>query len=442
MPFPKNFLWGTATSAPQIEGAYQEDGRGLSIWDVFSRIPGKIADGTTPDIACDHYHRFREDVQEMVKLGVNSYRFSFSWSRIFPEGTGKPNQKGVDFYKRLLEELHRNQIVPNATLYHWDLPYELECRGGWLNRDVSDWFAEYAAFLFQAFHDSVPLWTTINEPVATYVGYALGGFAPGRKLEKYGRAANHNILLAHGKGVEAFRGCGASGSQIGIVIDIWNHHPQNPDNPKDVILAGDSNEKTYKSYFNPIFKGQYSDRLLEIMEREGSMPEIQEGDFKIISSPIDFLGLNCYNRVVVSSEQEVKTNAEQSGGNFLDNGTEYYPKAVYDAVQIVKSEFGVKVPIYITENGTYNCNEEVKDGKIHDTDRIKYLNGFLKWIETAIDEGNDIRGYYLWSLMDNWEWAAGNTYRFGILHTDFETGEKIWKDSAYWYQNFIKEHRR
>ena len=440
MGFPKDFLFGVATSAAQIEGAAQEDGRGLSIWDVFSRIPNKIADNTTPEIACDHYHLFKDDVKLMRELGVNSYRFSISWSRVMPEGTGQINQKGLDFYKRLVEELNKNEIVPNATLYHWDLPYELECRGGFLNRDVAEWFGEYAELMFRELGDSVPLWATINEPIATYVGYAKGGFAPGRKLERFGRAANHNILLSHARGVEAFRSVNPKNSKIGIVVDIWHQHPANSENAADVQAAEDGNERTYRSYLDPIFKGQYSPYLLECMEKEGSMPDIRSGDFEKISAPIDFFGLNCYNRVLASAEDTKIETIEQTGGNFLDNGTEFYPKAVYDAIKMMHERYNIKIPIYITENGTYNCNEEIVDGKIHDTDRIKYVEGFLNWIEKAIDEGYDVRSYYLWSLMDNFEWSAGNSFRFGITHTDFNTQERIWKDSAFWYRDFIKKN--
>lgn len=438
MGFSKDFLFGVATSAAQIEGEAQEDGRGLSIWGVFSRIPGKIADNKTPEIACDHYHLFKDDVKLMRELGVNSYRFSISWSRVLPEGTGQINQKGLDFYKRLVDELNKNDIVPNATLYHWDLPYELECRGGFLNRDVVEWFGEYAELMFRELGDCVPLWATVNEPIATYVGYAKGGFAPGRKLERFGRTANHNILLAHARGVEAFRSINPKNAKIGIVVDIWHQHPANPENPADIQAAEDGNERTYRSYLDPIFKGEYSRYLLDCMEKEGSMPDIRPGDMKRISAPIDFFGLNCYNRVVTSADDTKPETVEQTGGNFLDNGTEFYPKAVYDAIKMMHERYGIKIPIYITENGTYNCNEEIVDGKIHDADRIKYVEGFLKWIEKAIDEGYDVRSYYLWSLMDNFEWSAGNSFRFGITHTDFNTQKRIWKDSAYWYSDFIK----
>lgn len=440
--FPKNFLWGTATAAAQIEGAAQRDGKGLSIWDVFSRIPGKVTNGDTPEVACDHYDLYKEDVKLMKELGLKSYRFSVSWPRILPEGKGQINQKGIDFYKRLIDELLKNDIVPNMTLYHWDLPYELQNLGGWLNRDVAKWFGEYAEIIFREFGDTVPLFATINEPIATYVGYACGAFAPGLKLDRFGKTANHNILLAHGEGVSAFRAANLKNSGIGIVVDIWKRHPARPDNEEDVSIARRENEESYLSYLNPIFKGRYSDYLLAKMEREGTMPEIRDGDMEKISQPLDFFGCNCYNRVVVSAEQsEILRSIERNGGNFLERGVEFYPKCVYDAVKMLKEEFGLTIPIYITENGIHGENEEIgADGKIHDEYRIKYVEGFLKWVHKAIEEGIDIRGYYLWSLYDNFEWSAGYSYRFGIIHNNFETQKRTWKDSAYWYRDVIKNN--
>ena len=441
MKFPKDFLFGVATSAAQLEGAAREDGRGLSIWDTFSRIPGTIADDTTPETTCDFYHTYPEDLRLVRELNVESFRFSFSWSRIFPEGRGKVNPKGVDFYKRLIEEMHKNHLVPNATLYHWDLPYELERMGGWLNRDVVSWYGEYASFLFREFGKDIPLWATINEPIATYVGYANGGFAPGRTLETFGRTANHHILLAHGEGVQRFREENLKDSKIGIVIDIWNHHPLRPDNEDDCRLARMENEKTYRSYLNPIFRGAYSEELLDYLQKENCMPDIRPGDMEKIHQPLDFFGLNCYNRVIDCADPELlnRKKKEHTGGNFQDNGNEFYPKAVYDAIKILNEEYRINIPIYVTENGTYNCQETVTpDGKIHDRERITYLKGFLYWIHKAMEEGADIRGYYVWSLLDNWEWSAGYTSRFGLTHVDFDTQKRIIKDSGKWYRETIQ----
>lgn len=440
--FPKDFLWGVATAAAQIEGAALKDGRGLSIWDVFAKIPGKIINGDTPEVACNHYELYKEDIKLMKEIGIKSYRFSTSWSRILPEGRGQINDKGLDFYKRLVDELLKNDIVPNLTLYHWDLPYELENQGGWLNRDTSKWFGEYAEVVFKELGDKVPMFSTINEPIATYVGYALGCFAPGRKLDRFGKQANHNILLAHGEGVKAFRAVNPKDSKIGIVIDIWNRHPARPDNEEDIAIAKRDNEESYLFYMNPILKGKYSDYILDKMQSDGTMPKIKDGDLELIRNPIDFFGCNCYNRVVVSSEADAITKEiEQCGGNFQESGQEYYPKSVYDAINILKNDFKLKIPIYITENGTYSTNETIEaDGHIHDEHRIKYVQGFLEWIHKAISEGVDIRGYYLWTLYDNFEWSAGYTYRFGIVHNDFNTQKRTLKDSAYWYRDVIRNN--
>lgn len=442
--FPEKFLFGVATSAAQVEGAAFEEGRGMSVWDTFARIPGMIGDGSVPDKTCDFYHLFREDIKRMKEMNLDTFRFSFSWSRIFPEGVGKVNQKGVDFYKRLLEELQKNDIIPNATLYHWDLPWELERKGGWLNRECVEWYGEYASFMFREFGKQIPLWVTFNEPIATYVGYGLGGFAPGRIGESYGRQANHHVLLAHGEGVKRFRQENLKDAQVGIVVDMWHHHPLRPDSALDLRAAELENEKAYGSYLNPIFKGEYHPILLEYMKKENCMPIMKEGDMERICAPLDFYGLNCYNRVVTSGEPHIMEQMKKNrnlGGNFMDNGNEFYPKAVYDAIHILKEKYKVEIPIYITENGTYNCQEEVQsDGKIHDVQRIEYIKGFLYWIHKAMEEGADIRGYYAWSLLDNWEWSAGFDYRFGLIHVDYDTQERIWKDSGIWYSQTVKNH--
>ncbi len=438
MPFPKSFLWGTATSAGQIEGGALDDGRTPSIWDTFAQKPGKTHGGVTPAVACDSYHRFARDLQSLVDLGVDSYRLSISWSRVLPQGVGPLNDKGMDYYKRVFDGLLSHGITPNVTLYHWDLPQVLEDRGGWVNRDSIEWFGEYADKMFRAFSDIVPMWSTINEPIATYVGYAHGGFAPGYTNEVWGNQARHNILVAHGKGVEAFRALNPRNSQIGVVIDIWKRHALT-DSPEDIALMTDEDERNWKFYCDPILAGHYSDYILEHLAAEGTLMKMEPHDFELTGQPLDFFGLNVYNRVPVSRNQEAVMDFSQ-GGNFLNNRTEYYPKAVYDAIHLLHDLYEIKCPIYITENGTYSVGDEPigPSGMVEDDDRIRYVAGFLEWLEKAIDEGFDVRGYYLWSLMDNFEWSAAYNFKFGIATTNFETGKTRWKKSAYFYRDFIR----
>ena len=440
---PSGFIFGAATSATQVEGAAFEEGRTASIWDTLSGKDGTIFDHTTPSVTCDQYHRYQEDAAMMKRLGIMSYRFSFSWSRILPEGTGTPNQQGLDYYKRLLDALDENGIIPNATVYHWDLPEALDQKGGWCNRDVVQWYAEYAALLFKTFGNRIPLWATVNEPIATYIGYSGGHLAPSRGDEATGRQANHHILLAHGEGVRRFRAENLKNSQIGIVVDIWHHHPFRPNHPDDIALAEMENEKTYRSYLDPVFLGHYSNALLTYMEQKGIMPEMRPDDMIRIHEPLDFYGLNCYNRVMDCTEPALmEASADHpTGGNFQENTSEFYPKAVYDAAMILRDRYHLNIPVFVTENGTFNCGEAIEaDGRIHDAKRVEYLKGFLSWISRAIRDGIDIRGYYVWSLMDNWEWSAGCALRYGICHTDFDTLERIPKDSALWYQHFIADH--
>ncbi len=441
MSFPKHFLWGTATSAGQVEGGAFDDGRTPSIWDTFAATPGKTHDGELPTIACDSYHYFDRDVRNLANLGVNSYRMSISWSRVLPQGTGAVNDRGLDYYKRAFESLLQNGITPNVTLYHWDLPQVLEDRGGWVNRDSIEWFGEYADKMFRSFADVVPMWSTINEPIATYVGYAHGGFAPGHTNEAWGNQARHNILVAHGKGVEVFRALNPANAQIGVVIDIWKRHALT-DSPADHALMIDQDERNWKFYCDPILAGRYSDYLLAHLAAEGTIMHMEPHDFELTAQPLDFFGLNVYNRVVVSADQKAMMDFSQ-GGNFLNNHSEYYPKAVYDAIHLLHDLYDIKCPIYITENGTYSIGDEPigPSGMIEDEDRIRYIRGFLTWLEKTIDEGFDVRGYYLWSLMDNFEWSAAYNYKFGIQATNIMTGETTWKKSAYFYRDFIRAAR-
>lgn len=429
-----DFKWGVATAAGQIEGGVTADGRGLSIWDAFCRIPGNIRNGDTTEIACDSYRKWKKDIRLLKELGVNSYRYSLSWSRIFPEGRGQVNQAGLDYYKRLTDALVDEGISPNITLYHWDLPYELHKLGGWLNRDCSEWFADYAELVFKEINNA-DMFSTHNEPIATYVGYAKKKFAPGFGLESYGRQANHNLLLSHGKAVERFRSSGNK-AKIGIVVDVWNRVPLDPTDENDVALAKRENALAHGNYLAPIFKGCYEDVLLNYFEKERINFHVGQDDMKVISQPLDFYGLNCYNRRVVSSKEvDIRAVLEQNGGNFLQNGNEYYPDAIYDTVKVVRNDYNVNVPIYITENGV-GFEEDSTMEIVNDEERIKYLKASFNSLEKVNKDGGNVCGFYLWSLMDNFEWTAGYSLKFGIY-----TRERKAKQSALFYKDWINSRK-
>jgi beta-glucosidase len=329
-----------------------------------------------------------------------------------------------------------------VTLYHWDLPQALEDRGGWPNRDAADWFGEYAAVAFDRFGDRVRRWATLNEPIAIWVGYGEGFFAPGRSDAAAGRQAMHNALLAHGRGVQAFRAAGSPG-EIGIVLDIWKRHPKT-DSPADVALAHEGDDNGFRFFLDALRGGGYSDRIRARLEADGTMPGIHEGDQATIEEPIDYLGLNVYSRVVVDSTVNDGKHWAQSdpfpGGNFLDNGQEYYPRAVFDALELVRDDYGWTGPVHIAENGMADGPSSAAD-PLRDDERIRYVSGFLEWISEGIRAGHDVRSYYLWSLMDNYEWSAGFAPKFGIAALDPTTLDRLPKQSAHWYRDLIAAHR-
>ncbi|NLV74615.1 MAG: family 1 glycosylhydrolase [Chloroflexi bacterium] len=435
MPYPKDFIWGVATAAAQIEGGARDGGRGPSIWDAYAAA-GKIKNNDTPSVACDSYHRFETDLANLKALGVNSYRLSIAWPRVMPSGTGALNPAGLAYYRRVFESLLEAGIAPNVTLYHWDLPQALEERGGWLSPDSGKWFADYADAMFRQYGDIVPMWVTINEPIAVYVGYGLGWFAPGYKDIARGNQARHNVLTAHGRAVEAFRASDAVG-KIGIVIDIWKRHPAT-DSEADAAMVIDQDEDNWKFYTDRVFAGRYSDYLLKKLGREGTLMTIGPDDLRLGAVPLDFYGLNCYNRVVVSAEKEDKRDPGTGGNPHLE--PQFYDRVIYDAVHLLRGLYNLQLPIYVTENGTFFGAEEVPDerGIVQDRYRQRYLAAMLESVEMLLKEGIDLRGYYLWSLMDNFEWTAGYSVRYGILRTDFTTLARTWKASAYWYRDYIR----
>lgn len=442
--FPDDFVFGVATSAYQIEGAWNEDGKGPSIWDTFTHTPGKVHRDIPGDTAVDHYHRWREDVDLLRLLGIPSYRFSLSWPRLLPEGTGRPNPRGIEFYDRLIDRLLEAGIEPNVTLYHWDLPQALEDRGGWPSPAVADWFEEYAALAFDRFGDRVPRWSTLNEPIALWVGYGLGVFAPGRHDPVAGRQAMHNALVAHGRAVRAFRSAAGAG-EIGIVLDIWPRHPASASDA-DRDLARRDEEDGFRFFLDGLLRGSYDDAILARLQGEGTMPSIGADDLALASQPIDYLGINVYSRVVVDSRTYSprwwEGAATHPGGNYLANGMEFYPEALYEAATMLRDDYDLAIPLYVTENGMSAADERIEPGRVRDDERIRYVSGFLRQALRVRAEGIDLRGYYLWSLLDNYEWAAGFSQRFGIVHVDPATLDRVPKDSALWYRDLISGVRR
>lgn len=439
--FPEDFIWGVATAAQQIEGAAFEDGRGASIWDVFSRMPGAIKHGETPDVCCDSYHHIERDVEMLKELGVQSYRFSFSWSRMIPDGSGEVNPAGIEYYKKLITALNEAGIKPNVTMYHWDLPYALQIKGGFGNRDIIKWFTHYAEVLLDNFGDMVDMWVTFNEPIAVYVGYALGWFAPGLKDEAYARQCLHHLLLCHGETVKLFRKKNLTNAKIGIVVDVWRHYAARVGNADDEWAALYNNEIAgYGMFLNPLYLGKYSDEHMKYMQEHGIAPVIQEGDMETICQKLDFHGLNFYNAIFdnVKEQERKKKEQAQAGGNYQDR-PEDHTDMLTDVLQMLVDKYHIDIPIFITENGL-PVDGDSKEELLNDEERIGYVKGVLTALHKAMEEGVDVRGYYLWSLLDNFEWSAGFDARYGIYYTDFETLKCIPKKSAGWYSELIRSH--
>ncbi|AEM77895.1 GH1 family beta-glucosidase [Thermoanaerobacter wiegelii] len=439
--FPKEFVWGVATSSYQIEGAVNEDGRTPSIWDTFSKTEGKTYNGHTGDVACDHYHRYKEDVEIMKEIGVKAYRFSIAWPRIFPE-EGKYNPKGMDFYKRLVDELLKRDITPAATIYHWDLPkWAYDKRGGWLNRDSVKWYVEYATKLFEELGDAIPLWITHNEPwCASILSYGIGEHAPGHKNYREALIAAHHILLSHGEAVKAFREMNIKGSKIGITLNLTPVYPAS-EKEEDKLAAQYADGFSNRWFLDPIFKGNYPEDMMELYSKIiGEFDFIREGDLKTISVPIDFLGVNYYTRGIVKYDEESMLKAENvpGPGKRTEMGWEISPESLYDLLKRLDREY-TKLPMYITENGAAFKDEVTEDGRVRDDERIEYIKEHLKAAAKFIEEGGNLKGYFVWSLMDNFEWAHGYSKRFGIVYVDFNTQKRILKDSALWYKEVIEK---
>jgi len=437
--FKEDFIFGTSTSSYQIEGATAEDNRSPSIWDEFCKIPGKIYKGHTSDIACDHYHRYKEDVEMMKEIGTDAYRFSISWPRIFPE-KGSYNPEGMGFYKKLVYELNKKDIKPVATLYHWDLPIWAYNAGGWLNRDSVKWFNEYAVRIFEELNDTVFLWITHNEPLCSSMySYYEGFLAPGRKNLKEALTVAHHVLLSHGTVVEAFKKFDLKSNGIGIALNLNPSYPAS-DSEEDIKAAFISSGYDFRWFLDPLFKASYPEDMKKIYKSLiGDFNFIKDGDMQKISIENDFLGINYYTRELIKFSQDSELKFKKTDGNLTktEMNWEIIPESLYDVISIVRKDY-TKIPIYITENGAAFNDKISKDGKVHDNKRIDYLRDHLIKVAELNQKGADIRGYFIWSLMDNFEWQYGYSKRFGIVFTDYESQERILKDSAFWYKDLIK----
>ncbi|UQU65387.1 GH1 family beta-glucosidase [Couchioplanes caeruleus] len=448
LKFPDGFVWGAATASYQIEGAANEDGRGPSIWDTFSRTPERVYAGHTGDVACDHYHRYVDDVALMADLGLGSYRYSIAWPRIQPDGTGPVNTRGLDFYDRLTDELIGKGIDPVVTLYHWDLPQTLQDRGGWTVRETAEAFAEYAAIVHARLGDRVRTWTTLNEPwCSAYLGYGSGVHAPGIQDPASVFKAVHHLLLGHGLAARALRSAGAQ--TVSITLNPASVSPLDPANPADVDAARIVDGLNNRIFLDPLFRGAYPEDMRELMARFTDLSHIREGDEAIINAPIDVLGVNFYTPTYVSAQPGEPAKLDSPGtegvafrapvGPITDIGWQIEPAALTRLLDRIHADYGV--PMMITENGAaYPDGPSPETGEVRDTNRIEYLDGHLRACLDAISHGVDLRGYFAWSLMDNFEWAEGYKMRFGLVHVDYSTQQRVPKDSAKWYREVIRRN--
>jgi beta-glucosidase len=440
--FPRNFLWGAATSAYQVEGSPLADGAGPSNWHRFSHTPGRVHDGETGDIACDHYHRYADDVALLRRLGINAYRFSVSWSRVMPRGRGAVNPAGVDFYDRLVDALLANGIEPMVTLYHWDLPAALDEVGGWLNPEIAKWFAEYAAVVFRKLDGRVKLWTTLNEPwVSTDAGYLHGVHAPGHRSAFEAPIASHRLLLAHAEAVRAYRAEGRH--RIGLVVNLEPKYAASND-AADLAAVARADAYMNRQYLDPVFLGRYPEELAEVFGE--AWPRWPADDFALIRQPIDFLGVNYYTRNITRFDARAwplrAAPVVQKRATRTETGWEVFPAGLTRVLTWVKERYG-NPPVYVTENGAAFFDPPSLDGdRVADPLRVDYLRKHLTAVHAAIEAGADVRGYFVWSLLDNFEWSAGYSKRFGIVHVDFETQTRTPKDSAAFYSDVIASNGR
>jgi len=447
MPFPSDFTWGVAAASYQIEGAPAEDGKGPSIWDMFCEKPGAIWQGQNANIACDHYHLWREDVALMQELGIKAYRFSVSWPRILPDGTGKVNTKGLDFYDQLVDELLKSGVQPWITLFHWDYPLALYHRGGWLNRDSADWFSEYTRALVSRLSDRVSYWMTLNEPQCFIeLGHHTGYHAPGDKL-RFNEVllATHNTLCAHGQAVQVIRSEAKTPPTVGIALVGGVCLPATTA-PADIEAARHAMFRTntlsafqVSWWSDPIFQGKYPEDGIQLFGK--MMPKIETGDMELIAQKLDFIGLNIYHGFAYKAGVDGKPEVMPLPAGYPKTTQDHWPitpEALYWGPKFIHERY--QVPIVITENGHQNADIISRDGRVHDPQRIDYLHRHLLELQRAIDDGVPVKGYLQWCFTDNFEWAMGDATRVGIVYTDYPTQKRIAKDSAYWYRDIIAKN--
>jgi beta-glucosidase len=449
---PADFLWGVATAAYQIEGAATEDGRGPSIWDTFAHTPGRVRGGDTGDVACDHYHRYKEDVRLMADLGVRAYRFSVSWPRVQPDGSGAPNRAGLDFYSRLVDELLEHGIQPWLTLYHWDLPQPLERLGGWPARDTAARFAEYAQLVHGALGDRVRHWTTLNEPwCSAFLGYGSGAHAPGRREAPAALRAAHHLMLGHGLAVQALRAADPE-AQLGVTLNLYAVSPQT-ESTVDADAARRIDGLANRFFLDPVLCGRYPADVLEDLRGVSDFGHVRDGDLATIATPLSMLGINYYSRYVVAGD------GQQQPGEYWRKPSDWpgseHVRFVHRGLPVTAMDWEIdapglvevlcrvateypELPLYITENGAAFADQPGPDGTVVDADRVAYLAEHVDACRRAVQLGVPLRGYFAWSLLDNFEWAWGYSRRFGLVHVDYATQRRTPKSSAYWFRDVIR----
>lgn len=441
--FPKDFTFGASTASYQIEGAVNEDGKGESVWDVFCRQPGRIRNGDTGEVACDFYHRYKDDIKLMKGIGLDMFRFSICWPRVLPEGKGRVNPKGLAFYHNLVDELLNNGIEPFITLNHWDYPQALQETGGWANRDNCKHFADYAELMVNELGDKVTFWTTHNEPHNTAAaGYIGGFFAPGVKDLEKGLLALHHLNLGHGMAVQSMRAAAPKPIQAGIVLAVFPIYPATGTH-KDIYAAYLWDGFFNRCFLDPIYKGTYPRHMVEFYADK--FPEVTDADLATINQPLDVFGINCYFRRFVEyneNNQFVKAKEyKRRDAPYTYMDWEIWPECLYEVLRHLNDEYGIK-NIYITENGACFADEVTSDQRVHDLQRTFYLESHFEQARRAIDAGVDLRGYLVWSFLDNFEWVLGYAKRFGIVHVDYQTQQRIIKDSGLWYKQLIEANKK